>query len=172
MGNVGDQLTVGRIVSYLLLLGFLETNPHLIEGLHQLTELIIRLRLQREVQISGLDTLRRRLQLIDRTHDAHIDPADQKKTRQNQNRHIRAHRDVAAEHQKHQRQRKNRTDEKADAHAPHQSYMFHNQSLLSSSSSILHYFIIISICYEFVNSRKGPSRTGWAFYQTLFYMQT
>ena len=150
MGNVGDQLTVGCIVSYLLLLGFLETNPHLIEGLHQLTELVVRLCFQREIEISGLDALRRRLQLIDRTHDPHIDPADQKKTCKNQNRHIRSHRDVSAEHQKHQHQWQHRADEEADAHTPHQSYMLHKHSLLFQSSSTIQDYIIISICYEFV----------------------
>ena len=82
MGDIGDQHLVLRVVSDLLLLCLLQANPHLFEGLHQLSEFILRLRLQRKVQISGFDPLRRPLELIHRLHDAHIDPQNEKESRE------------------------------------------------------------------------------------------
>ena len=78
MRDVRDQLSVLLVRLQLLLLGFLKPKPHLFKCLHQLTELVMRLRLQCEIKVTTLDPLRRLLQLIHRLHDAHINPADEK----------------------------------------------------------------------------------------------
>ena len=80
-GNIADQLLVLTVKSDLLFRVRLQPQPHLLKILAELTDLVIGLALDLEVQVALLDIPRRFLQLCQRHRDRTVDPVDQQPCR-------------------------------------------------------------------------------------------
>ena len=67
MGNIADQFLALLVILDLLLGVLPQTHAHLLKIVAQFTDLVVRIHIQREIQIPRLDLLGRLLQLIEGT---------------------------------------------------------------------------------------------------------